>query len=705
MVIEFADTNHIGKGFEEKKFKSSIGSYWRICSEYLMSKNLSLLSFVRVLISIFFLGSGFPAHATQVAVFAKFEWAQAKLKAKKLPHPRSFPVGDETSRVFNTLLQGERRVGFAALSQRVDLNLASSSLSSLPKAITDARTPDQIAQLPVVIKNFTYKEVRSSQDAGFVALVSGNERYRKDAMARMLALAALDPAGETGVVREDLSAMLVARTLALGLDWFYTYWTPLERKQLLQAISVRMEDFSAKLIHGPRAIEKFPLDSHNNEVLGALAEISVLLLGEIALADKWFDEFTPLYAKILTPFGGDDGGYANGTAYGGWDVGEFSLRHWDTLKRVIGLDLTQKTWAKNFGRFLVYFVPPGTPVGLFGNAAEVAMPETWARYAKAYSYRVDAPLYRWYARQWFQEDPTQLELLTAPVPAGGDVSYPVGTANSAVFQSIGWAALHSDLQDRARTSFYFKSSPYGSVSHSHADQNSFVLNVAGRQLLIDSGYYDYYGSKHHYGWSTHTLAHNAITFDGGQGQENLEKPWGDASAKGDILQFSTSEDVDMVLGDASAAYHGKLKQASRGIVYLRPNMFVIFDKVVSALPHYWEWNLHALNRFDDSDTKNLIVRNADKSACINFYSSAPVKFKQTDSFTVPPLRTSSERRPDQWHGQYKTNNQISDFWSITVIRVDCSAVSVRADFNAANAKIKIGSREFEFDGQTLVKRK
>jgi hypothetical protein len=32
-------------------------------------------------------------------------------------------------------------------------------------------------------------------------------------------------------------------------------------------------------------------------------------------------------------------------------------------------------------------------------------------------------------------------------------------------------------------------------------------------------------------------------------------------------------------------------------------------------------------------------------------------------------------------------------------------VSVRADFNAANAKIKIGSREFEFDGQTLVKRK
>jgi hypothetical protein len=274
---------------------------------------MKIVSFTLLLLCVFFCEAT-SLFAAETTTFVKFDWAQAKVKAKKLQRPRSFPVGDETGKVFDALRHGERRAGFTALSQRVESNLATSSLSALSMTISAARTPDQIAQLPVQIKSVTHKEVRASQDAGFVALVTGNERYRKDAMTRMLALAALDPAGETGVEREDLSAMLVARTLALGLDWFYTYWTPLERKQLLQAISVRMADFSAKLIHGPRAIEKFPLDSHNNEVLGGLAEISVLLLGETALADKWFDEFTPLYAKILTPFGGDDGGYANGTA-------------------------------------------------------------------------------------------------------------------------------------------------------------------------------------------------------------------------------------------------------------------------------------------------------------------------------------------------------------------------------------------------------
>jgi hypothetical protein len=41
---------------------------------------------------------------------------------------------------------------------------------------------------------------------------------------------------------------------------------------------------------------------------------------------------------------------------------------------------------------------------------------------------------------------------------------------AAVFRGIGWAGLHSALDRPEQDTFFlFKSSPYGSVSHSHAD--------------------------------------------------------------------------------------------------------------------------------------------------------------------------------------------------------------------------------------------
>ena len=56
----------------------------------------------------------------------------------------------------------------------------------------------------------------------------------------------------------------------------------------------------------------------------------------------------------------------------------------------------------------------------------------------------------------------------------------------------------------------FKSSRFGSFNHSHADQNSFILSAFGRPLLIDSGYYPWYGSPHDVGWTRQTIAHNAL---------------------------------------------------------------------------------------------------------------------------------------------------------------------------------------------------
>ncbi|MGH8019091.1 MAG: heparinase II/III domain-containing protein [Opitutaceae bacterium] len=134
------------------------------------------------------------------------------------------------------------------------------------------------------------------------------------------------------------------------------------------------------------------------------------------------------------------------------------------------------------------------------------------------------------------------------------------------YRDIDWVTMHSDLADPERVSFYFKSSPYGSHNHSHADQNSFVLNAYGEALAIDAGYYDAYGTPHDVTLTRQTLAHNAITHGGGFGQ-----PIFDITARGDVTGFVTSATVDACTGDATAAYKGALDRAVRRVIYLRPD--------------------------------------------------------------------------------------------------------------------------------------
>jgi hypothetical protein len=626
-----------------------------------------------------------------------FNWRAAKAKAVAASRPRSFPPGAETSKLFRELQEGVRHPAFQMLLERVDRKLGKHDWSALAELRRVRGSSDEVARFTLNVQATVEAESWSTQEVGFAALVTGQLKYKHDAMARLRAMASLDVRGVTSVTVEDLSARAIAWTLALGYDWFYHDWTPAERKMLRDAIDVRMEDFAAKLIRGPRPFINNPLVSHDNEVLGALAEIAILLIGDLPRAELWFDEFVPLYTRTLTPFGGDDGGYANGTAYALWDMGGYSLRHWDSLRKVIGLDLTTKKWSQNFGRFIAYFLPPGAPVGVFGNGTEVPRPEVWGRYSKAYAMRVPSPLNQWYAKQWSGEDSSRLELLTAPL-VNLEASLPANTPSSAVFPSIGWAALHSDLRDPRRTSLYFKSSPFGSVSHSHADQNSFILHARGRQLLVASGYYDFFGSAHHFGWTTRTVAHNALTVDDGIGQEDPARPWGSVARKGTITQFSTSAEVDVVAGDATAAYGGRLQVAARGIVYVRPDMFLVFDYAQSDVPRKWEWNLHALGPFVEVDDHTVRVQDADADACIHFASNGSISFEQKAGFVAPPVRTAQAPRPDQWHGRFVTAKS-RELRSVAVIRVGCADGTELAGAIVESEVVRVGERTFGFDGR------
>jgi hypothetical protein len=208
--------------------------------------------------------------------------------------------------------------------------------------------------------------------------------------------------------------------------------------------------------------------------------------------------------------------------------------------------------------------------------------------------------------------------------------------------------MHSDLADPGRTSVYFKSSPYGSYNHSHADQNSFVIHYRGRRLAIASGYYDDYGTKHWHEWYKQTRSTNAITFDGGQGQGESDKAY-----TGEIVKFEAGDGFDYTIGRAELAYDGKLTRAERAIVYLRPDVVVVRDSLAANAPHTWEWNIHAINRMTQVTPTSVALRNGPAQMCVEMVASPEVRFSQTDQFTARPAGGTQT----QWHAHVRGNGR------------------------------------------------
>lgn len=623
--------------------------------------------------------AGHPRRFTvsQHAVpFVVPDWRSLYERARQRPHPRALPLDEERLAWMGALLN-ERRSGVAALYENVGNHMR----NALPCE------PDKSASKGQILAD-VHDETKQAQSAVLAWTISKRQDFLADAKRRVLNLARWDPEGATGLASEDESAGQIAQTLALAYDFLYAALTSGERIVLIDVLARRQDDI-VRALAAPGGLEKMPYNSHGDEVLARTAAISAILAGDCAQSESWFRESVPLYFHFISPWGGEDGGFGNGTAYSLWVTGEAVL-NWNILRWTTGVDLSQKAWVRNYARYLAYFLPPGTPNATFGDGAEDAPSEYWARYIKAYSRAAPSPLARWYARQFFGEDASRIDFLLAPREKKGLIVFP-GLADAAYFPSIGGVAMHSDLQDRDRTSIYFKSSPYGSYNHSHADQNSFVINARGRALAIDSGYYDAYHSPHWEEWYTQTLAHNAITFDGGKGQTLHAK-----AATGKIVQFSHQAKFDITTGDATLAYGGQLRKAIRSLVYLRPGTVLVFDSLESAVPRRWEWNIHALNPIVRASDNRIEIHNGDTTLCIDLHATQSMIFSQTDQFTKPPRDT---RKP-QWHGRFSATQPSRRIEIAAVLSVDCAASPAYSVRKAATQgwNVNDGNTTIRFDG-------
>ena len=176
-----------------------------------------------------------------------------------------------------------------------------------------------------------------------------------------------------------------------------------------------------------------------------------------------------------------------------------------------------------------------------------------------------------------------------------------------------------------------RSSPYGGVSHGHADQNAFVIEAYGRGLAIATGYYPWYGSPHHDQWTRSTKAVNSLLVDG-QSRVQRRPP-----ANGRLTAFQSVDGYDYAEAEAAPAYGGRLERFRRHVVHIRPGVFVMFDDVQSPQSSQFQWLLHANQQIQiDEPQRQLRVTNPPASMTAHSLLPKEIRFTQTDKYVPDP---------------------------------------------------------------------
>jgi len=630
------------------------------------------------------------------------------------PHPRGLP-DDATLFTMGT----QRLSALATLRNLVDSNL----LEQLPPS-------GQQGDGSTKYGSYSMKALWSLM----AYVYHRTDTYNQDAKRRVLNLASWDPRGPTAI--DDEESLNIAWVVTLGYDWLGPVLTQAEKDQILPNLSARIGDLYNWLIgtgkfplNDPSAEIQPPLwqqprDSHRNIAAGMLATMSTLLVGDLPEATTWMQGLLPFALNVASPWGGEEGGYANGTSYSMFDVGA-SLSAWYALRWATGIDLAQKAWVRNYGKFLAYFVPltyaadnadaraadPGTPIGLFGDGfAETPLFEQRSRFTKGYINFAPSALGCWYASGLVGEDPTRVEYLMSPPYACASTAFPTGTANSLYLPSTGWIAMHSDLADLNRTSVYFKSSPrpFGAYNHQSADQNAFVINAGGERLAIESGYYvehgGSYNSDHWQYWVKRTKSKNAITFDGGQGQiayEHQPTPYLPENIRyGSITQQESATDYDIVTGDATDAYNGALTKAVRSLVYLRPGTILVYDNLSSNIARTWEWNLHALNPFAASSSGGVQITKGTQSLCVDGLAGPSAQFTPISAADFSSWGGSNDvsaapsdpNAAAQYHGKAVVIQPSTAAEIIILVRVGCAPIAASASKTNGVWTVPVGDK-------------
>jgi hypothetical protein len=282
------------------------------------------------------------------------------------------------------------------------------------------------------------------------------------------------------------------------------------------------------------------------------------------------------------------------------------------LKSYTGINLYDRPFFQRTGDFPLYTKAPDTRRATFGDDSTMGdLPAVKIGYnLRQYAGVTGNGAYQWYYDEIKRTNPgteqmfynwgwwdfnfdelayrTDFPIVDAVPPADDD--------QFRWFKGIGWVAIQHRMQDpENHIQFVMKSSPYGSISHSHGDQNAFCLAGFGEDLAIQSGYYVAFNSTMHQNWRRQTVSKNAILINGKGQYAGKDKSLAMQST-GKINIAEDRGDHIYMQGDATAAYQTlspEITSVLRDVYFVNNEYFVIVDSIDADEPVEVNFLLHA----------------------------------------------------------------------------------------------------------------
>jgi len=518
-------------------------------------------------------------------------------------------------------------------------------------------------------------------------VLTGDEKYFHVAKKWMLEISEWDPAGVTRL--NNFGDSYIMLTMALGVDVFWDLLSPAEREKIIIHAEARASQFYRKWINGT---ESRSSSMHVwQHIIHRMVQTSVALMNEAPQAAVWMQYLYEIWIAQNPKMGETDGAWFNGCGYYTMNtITQFDVSM--IFKTYTGVDFLHSDWYRNSPDWLLYAFPPNSVAdGFCNDGGKYIRPNlTYVSLADLFFRFTGNQNAAWYATQvmktlkselsedhhsrWFR---IQHSYLLEPPDANTEFDMP----QAAVFPDVGVAYMNTSLEN-AETNLMLsiRSSPFGSLGHTHADQNTFNLAFGGERLFYNTGYRPAMGDPHFLADYKHTRGHNGIMIDG------MGQPF-NAGAYGFIPRFLHGEQISYAVGDASNAYSGSdlgentdhgVTKFRRHYIILRPSIIVVYDELEADHEAEWSWLLHNDKGFRlDSARQTISAGNELADARVSLMASTDIRFQVSDQFEVTPENFTGKIDPygnldkfeNQWHFKGVSNEKVASMRYLAIIQV------------------------------------
>jgi hypothetical protein len=382
------------------------------------------------------------------------------------------------------------------------------------------------------------------------------------------------------------------------------------------------------------------------------------------------------------------------------------------LQHFTGINYFRSDFYRNNPFWLIYSFPADSYSDGFGNGTEKQFGQKLGMmgYTDALSRITGNPYAAWYADhhlrsmgktladddefRWFR---LKWELPDRPAPIGS-----LDLPKARAFPLTGTGYMHTDLTNAVQNLMVsMRSSPYGSTSHAHSDQNSFNIQYGGEKLFYNSGYRPSMGVPHYVEWFKASIGHNTVLIDG------MGQPTASAESYGWLPRFLHGSQISYSLGDASNAYDNTkeipqqagMKRFRRHLVLLRPSTIVVYDELAADHDADWSWLIHSHEEISaDSERNQLWCTTKTAASRVNLYSSGDLDIELSTKFDPEPVnfRDLKDRDgnileyQDQWHVYGKTSGQTARYLAIIQVAPVDSKGTLEDLPSVASGKIEVG---------------